>query len=257
MAIKTPNLLRLARLVFRSDTISGTIALAASVALGLMLARAPQRATVQRDNSAWQAFAREFLDTPQTARPDNVPADIERYALAFASTGKRAALYQDRQVMASLETFTNRHLRSAAEQNKALDCLAEAIYYEARNEPEAGQLAVAQVVLNRVRHRAYPSSICAVVFEGASRRTGCQFTFTCDGAMAAPPRGRSWRQARLSAIHAMLGMSDVTIGRATHYHTVSVDPRWSATLLRTANIGRHVFYRFPSRREKALLGNAA
>ncbi len=257
MAAMTLHWRGFARALVRGETVSGMFALAATLALGVLLAMAPQRAAVQRDNSAWRAWARAFLDTPQTARTDTVPADIEAYALAYASTGQRAALQQDLQIMASLETFTRRHVRSAEEQGKSLNCLAEAIYYEARNEPEAGQLAVAQVVLNRVRHRAYPSSICAVVFEGASRRTGCQFTFTCDGAMAAPPHGRSWRQARLSAIHAMLGMSDVTIGRATHYHTVSVDPRWSANLLRTANIGRHVFYRFPSRREKALLGSAA
>ena len=257
MANRRPHWLRLTRWHASGEAASASLAVMATLVLVMLLAMAPQRAAVQRDNSAWQALAGAFLDHSQIAMPNGVPASVQTYALAYAKSGKRAALQQELQTMAALETFTRRHLRTALDQDKSLGCLAEAVYYEARNEPVTGQLAVTQVVLNRVRHRAYPSSICAVVFEGASRRSGCQFSFTCNGAMAMTPHGKSWRQARLSAIHAMLGMNDVTIGRATHYHTVSVDPRWSATLLRTANIGRHIFYRFPSRREKALLGSAA
>jgi spore germination cell wall hydrolase CwlJ-like protein len=75
--------------------------------------------------------------------------------------------------------------------------------------------------------------------------------------MAIVPRQAGWTRSRKAAIHAMLGMSDITIGRATHYHTTAIQPYWSSTLLRTANIGTHVFYRFPSRREKALLLEAS
>jgi len=67
---------------------------------------------------------------------------------------------------------------------RSIDCLADAIYYEAGNEPVEGQRAVAQVVLNRVRHPAYPNSVCGVVYQGAARRTGCQFSFVCDGSLA-------------------------------------------------------------------------
>ena len=73
---------------------------------------------------------------------------------------------------------------SAATAKRDLECLAEAVYYEARSEPQEGQRAVAQVVLNRVRHIAYPGTICGVVYQGSERRTGCQFTFTCDGSLA-------------------------------------------------------------------------
>lgn len=222
-----------------------------------MLNITAERAATQLDNSSWQAFAHEFLENETAKTTSPVAPDALTYAQNFVNNGKRASMTQDLQIMASLETFTSSHFLTAASQEKDLNCLGLAIYYEARSEPLSGQLAVAQVVLNRVRHPAYPDNICDVVFEGSTRHTGCQFTFTCDGSMAITPRRAGWQRSRKAAIHAMLGMSDVTIGRATHYHTVAVRPYWSSTLLRTANIGTHIFYRFPSRREKALLAAAA
>lgn len=134
-----------------------------------------------------------------------------------------------------------------------LRCLAEAIYYEARGESYRGQVAVAEVVMNRVRSRHYPDSVCGVVYQGSHRATGCQFTFTCDGSMNRRPRGRAWERARNIAGQVLLGYTRAVTGNATHYHTTAVDPVWSATLVETARVGEHVFYRFPSRSERAAL----
>ena len=127
---------------------------------------------------------------------------------------------------------------------RAQDCLATAIYYEARSESEAGQRAVAQVVLNRVRHPAFPSSVCGVVYQGAQRRTGCQFSFTCDGSMARRPRGGAWDRAQRIAAAALGGEVYAPVGNATHYHTTAILPYWAPSLSRAAVIGAHVFYRW-------------
>lgn len=123
--------------------------------------------------------------------------------------------------------------------------MAKAIAYEAGNEPETGREAVAQVILNRVAHRAFPKSVCAVVFEGSQRRTGCQFTFTCDGSLRRPVSARTWAAALRLAARAVDGLLPPTIGAATHYHANYVMPRWAPAMVRIDRIGAHIFYRFP------------
>ena len=123
-----------------------------------------------------------------------------------------------------------------------LDCLSLAIYYEARSESDVGQRAVAQVVLNRVRDPAYPDDVCSVVFQGAERRTGCQFSFTCDGSMARLPERRAWLRARQIAAAALAGQGSGPVGNATHYHTTAIRPYWAPSLNRVAVIGAHIFY---------------
>ncbi len=131
-------------------------------------------------------------------------------------------------------------------QMRALDCLAQAIYYEARSESEAGQRAVAQVVLNRVRHPAWPNSVCGVVYQGPMRAGGgCQFTFTCDGSLRFAPRGDDWVRARRLASEALGGYVYAPVGLATFYHANYVMPAWAPRLLKTAVIGAHLFYRLP------------
>lgn len=130
---------------------------------------------------------------------------------------------------------------------RSLDCLTEAIYYEAASESDDGQRAVAQVVLNRVRHPAYPASVCGVVYQGSERATGCQFTFTCDGSLMRVPSLTGWRRARRIAADALNGRVFAPVGLATHYHTRQVVPYWSATLLKSAVIGAHIFYRLGGR----------
>ena len=94
---------------------------------------------------------------------------------------------------------------SPAARARSLDCLTAGIYYEAATEPTDGQRAVAQVILNRVRHPAYPNTVCGVVFEGAMRRTGCQFSFTCDGSLRRAPTPAYWERARRVAAEALNG----------------------------------------------------
>ena len=126
---------------------------------------------------------------------------------------------------------------------RALDCLAQAVWYEAASESEAGQRAVAQVVLNRVAHPAWPNSVCGVVYQGANRTTGCQFTFTCDGSLARAAIGASWQRARTIARQALAGHVYAPIGHATHYHTLWVNPYWAASLDHVGTVGAHIFYR--------------
>ena len=129
-------------------------------------------------------------------------------------------------------------------QQRSLQCLAEAIYYEARSESEDGQRAVAQVVLNRVRHPAYPASVCGVVYQGPLRAGGgCQFTFTCDGSQRLPPSGPGWARALRIASEALSGAVYAPVGYATHYHTHQVLPVWAYRLAKVAVIGSHNFYR--------------
>ena len=131
-----------------------------------------------------------------------------------------------------------------AAQGRALECLTSAVYYEAGQEPTDGQRAVAQVVLNRVRHPAFPASVCGVVYEGSTRATGCQFTFTCDGSLMRRPAGDSWRRAREVAEAALTGFVYQPVGNATHYHANYVVPYWAPTLTKNAVIGAHIFYRW-------------
>lgn len=127
---------------------------------------------------------------------------------------------------------------------RALECLTQAIYYEAAREPEEGQRGVAQVVLNRMRHPAYPASVCAVVYQGAERPTGCQFSFTCDGSLARAPMRDYWDRARRIADEALKGYVAASVGNATHYHADYVAPYWAPTLTKNAVIGAHIFYRW-------------
>ncbi|SFF86964.1 Cell wall hydrolase CwlJ, involved in spore germination [Novosphingobium sp. CF614] len=126
---------------------------------------------------------------------------------------------------------------------RAIDCLASAGYYEAGGDLE-GQRAVAQVVLNRMRHPAFPSTICGVVYQGSERVTGCQFTFTCDGAMARRPVPRLWERAREIAKAALDGSVYAPVGLSTHYHTDWVMPVWSGSLDKVASVRTHLFFRW-------------
>ena len=126
----------------------------------------------------------------------------------------------------------------------ALDCMTAAIYFEAANEPITGQRAVAQVILNRVRHPSYPNTVCGVVFQGAERATGCQFTFTCDGSLARRPNLQLWDRARTIAAASLGGFVETSVGHATHYHASYVLPYWAPRLTKLTAIGSHIFYQW-------------
>ena len=127
-------------------------------------------------------------------------------------------------------------------------CLATAVYFEARSEPEQGQRAVAAVILNRVKAPNYPSSICGVVYQGASHLNACQFSFACDGKSDLPRAGQAWEKALAVATLALTGENGMAdeesrmAATATHYHADYVKPRWSKSLNRLTKIGHHIFY---------------
>jgi len=127
---------------------------------------------------------------------------------------------------------------------RARDCLAAAVLYEAGDD-DKGQRAVAQVVLNRARHSAFPKSVCGVVFQGSERITGCQFTFTCDGALTRRYSDLAWLRAQSVALAALNGTVDPSVGLATHYHTAWVRPYWSDSLEKIAAVDTHLFFRWP------------
>lgn len=133
---------------------------------------------------------------------------------------------------------------SFADRSNARDCLALAAMAEAGNTDQ-GQRAVIQVILNRVRHPAFAKTVCGVVFEGSQRRTGCQFTFTCDGSLTRRYGEAAWEQARERANEALGGRVDAVVGTATHYHTDWVYPSWSPKLQKIAQVETHLFYRWP------------
>ena len=133
---------------------------------------------------------------------------------------------------------------SGLDMARALQCLATAVYYEAASESIGGQKAVAQVVLNRVAHPTYPNSVCGVVYQGIERKTGCQFSFTCDGSLRRTPSARGWATALKVAREALAGDVYEPVGLATHYHTIWISPYWAPSLDFIGVIGAHRFYRW-------------
>ncbi len=162
-----------------------------------------------------------------------------------SALSQHAAYERDQAALSGLESFKAIHMARAEDMAAQTQCLAQAVYYEARSESTSGQLAVAEVIMNRVLDHRYPNSVCDVVFQGATRTTGCQFTFTCDGAMRKQPRGKRWDKASLIASHVMMGLNETKTSGATHYHATYVNPVWNSGLVKTRQIDTHIFYRFP------------
>lgn len=131
-----------------------------------------------------------------------------------------------------------------SDKERALQCMTQAVYYEAGFEPVEGRRAVAQVVLNRMRHPAFPKSVCGVVYEGSNQRV-CQFSFTCDGSLMRAPAPAAWAEARKIAAEALGGAVQSAVGLATHYHADYVSPYWAPRLTKLAQLGAHIFYRWP------------
>ena len=137
-----------------------------------------------------------------------------------------------------------RILAQRRQRQRELACLATAIYFEARSESRLGQLAVAKVVLNRVKDRRFPNTICGVVYENAHKRNACQFSFACDGKSERPTEPAQWRRARRLAAEVLNGQADFRpLNGVAFYHADYVWPRWRRAMRRVIKIGRHIFYR--------------
>lgn len=174
--------------------------------------------------------------------------DITEREAAPLTTGQEAEAQNGRLrfaegAVAAASPF--RALQSAGEdRSRALQCLTQAIYYEAAAEPESGQRAVAQVVLNRVRHPAFAKTVCGVVYQRFNASV-CQFSFVCDGSLARRPVAVLWNRAQRIAAAALAGEVEPSVGTATHYHADYVFPGWAPHLAKLAKIGAHIFYRWP------------
>jgi hypothetical protein len=228
------------------------------------------RAAEQRDGAEWAATSVAFqAELEQSLLAGSEPTRVEltgfRTADGLRLTGG-APVYASADARAVMLDAVLRGPSATVEQDAPAEaqidarqhsCLSQAIYYEARGETQQGQVAVAEVIMNRVRSRAYPNSICGVVYQGSARATGCQFTFTCDGSLGHRPRGRAWDRAQRVATAIMLGYTRPLTNHATHYHTTAVNPVWSAGLVPTTQIGVHKFYRFPRGAEERAVYQAA
>ncbi len=203
------------------------------------------KAADQRASVVLTRLAADFRATPE---PVNASVSVDHLSELYGPDSRADTALEALSVdLAEIEAdYRDPVLRASVEQAE-INCLAEAVYYEARSEPRAGQIAVAQVVQNRVRSKHFPNTYCGVVYEGSERRTGCQFTFTCDGSLDREPKGRSWENAELVASYVLTQQPRSTVGRSTHYHTTAVDPVWNDSLERTRLVGSHIFYRFPWR----------
>ena len=137
------------------------------------------------------------------------------------------------------KTIAQRRVRQAEE-----NCLARAVYFEARSESALGQMAVAKVILNRVKSPQYPNTICGVVYQGTQRRNSCQFSFACDGQPDDVKQPAAWAQAKHIAQRAIKGDPGVEakLGGALHYHADYVKPKWAKSMRKAIKVGRHIFY---------------
>jgi hypothetical protein len=221
------------------------------------------RAAEQREGAEWAATSTAFqaeLEQQLLAAEPNARVELTSFRTGDGLRARGSGtLFENPDARAMMVQAVLRGPSAPAEQQQAepqVDprqhaCLSQAIYYEARGENQRGQVAVAEVVMNRVRSSAYPNSICGVVYQGSHRSTGCQFTFTCDGSLNHRPRGRAWDRAQRVATAVMLGYTRPITQGATHYHTRAVNPIWNSGLVETTEVGSHVFYRFPNRAERA------
>lgn len=200
-----------------------------------------ERAADNFPGSAFYYIA-EDSDWASSRSPGHAPAMAASSDIAGGITG----LAGSANIVSSIaDSF--RLAGTSQDRYRAQQCLTTAIYYEAALEPDAGQRAVAQVILNRVRHPSYPSSICGVVYQGSERATGCQFTFSCDGSMARRPNPFHWKRARKVAGDMLSGDVFAPVGTATHYHTTEVNPYWAPSLNFVGTIGAHRFYTWKGR----------
>lgn len=219
-----------------------------ALAIGMAMLSFPAiagKAETLRDHAQWQDKARQFSATHMTAQSDDAALSHLVALHTDETAGPAYQLGTGKAVGLNAITWTD--IETAQSEMREYMCLSEAIYYEARSEPRDGQRAVAEVVLNRVKSKHYPNSVCGVVYEGSHRRNGCQFTFSCDGSIDTAPRGKAWQRARDVARLVLTDEAAGILGRETHYHTLDINPVWTADLQYTKTVGSHKFYRFPWR----------
>ena len=205
----------------------------------------PQQLSRSRPDGATPAVSRAVIlasVTPAPVEPEIIAAAAMRIpAFAHVHAGTRGEPVETARLKLAPGYLSLIDPESMKREQK---CLAEAIYFESRSEPEDGQAAVAQVVLNRVKSGLYPTNVCGVVYQNRHKYKACQFTFACEGKSLATTDTASWVTAQRIAREVMEGESyNPAVGASTHYHANYVAPYWSRKLKRTDQIGRHIFYR--------------
>ncbi len=206
-------------------------ALAAAIIWAFASAGAKRTVSIQLSPAKTAALVAATSASPAEIRAVGEQAKLINAALPFSTSPVQSA-----------QPFAIRG--DDLDHRRALLCLTQAVYYEAGFEPLHGRRAVAQVVLNRMRHPAFPKSVCGVVYQGSSSPV-CQFSFVCDGSLYRPPATSAWREAKAVAAAALLGFVESSVGSATHYHANYVAPRWAPMLTKITQLGAHIFYRWP------------
>ena len=219
-------------------------ALAGVAAVSALLAVIVLYQGSSKSRSARDAAESRAVLEPTQALPNLPPPDLLRPLSPEEATKQNAERPFVKRPDSPAGEFVMK--AGAEDRERALICLTQAVYYEAAGEGADGERAVAQVVLNRMRHPGYPASVCGVVYQGAERGVGCQFTFTCDGSLLRTPAPGMWDRARKIAEAALAGKVFAPVGHATHYHADYVLPYWADSLDKTVQIGRHIFYRLRS-----------
>jgi hypothetical protein len=228
----------------------------ASEITGAIPRRQALRQTINRDRKA-DRFPSPASPAPRHSPPAQAVAptsvlffaSLHNFAsFRFPGTAPKPAENQDtakpKEPVELARGLTYRGETEREYQARQRRCLATAIYFEARGEPVRGQMAVAQVVMNRVRSSIYPDTICGVVFQGQWRRTGCQFSFTCDGRADVPKDKERWLLANKLAKEVTEGKVWLPeIGHASHYHATYVKPKWRRQMDHIKQLGRHIFYK--------------
>lgn len=190
------------------------------------------------------------------SRPAPASAAVQHLAVAAPPSAAPVRLDMALLHAAAYQIPTPFRLADPSDSARDLDCLTAAVYYEARGETKAGQAAVAQVVLNRVRNRAFPKTVCAVVYQGAAFHQ-CQFSFACDGAAGGRRETGAWARAKSVASRALEGYVMPEVGGATHFHVAALGAIWGGQMVRIAQIGEHVFYSFSGHRSAIARGMVA
>lgn len=242
------------------DPVSSAPAFAVAFALpeaakAMVASLAPEAAPAAPVATKAVAVADAVAKQDEAPRERIVPVKLLSYASADDGTespfdavlgrSSRGPVILDSKIEAT-HAWLNLAIPTNARSATEVKCLATAIYFEARGEPEKGRIAVAQVVLNRLKNPAYPNTICGVVYQNKNMRNRCQFSFACDGIPDRIRDQKSWDEAQSLARRVVNDDKHLyleSVGAATHYHATYVRPRWARSMNRMDKIGRHVFYK--------------
>jgi spore germination cell wall hydrolase CwlJ-like protein len=229
-----------ARLTPDGVTISGGFE---SIRTQMADARKPKRAIGDLEDAPIDPVQVASIDPAATSALTAIDQIVPMPDIMPVSAPAELAYARETTPATAFDRLVDKNGKSVSE--KDLWCMATAIYFEARSESYRGQVAVGQVVMNRLAHKIYPKTICNVVFQNQHMRNACQFSFACDGIPERVTEPKAWAQAEEIAKGVINGTLYITeVGKATHYHATYVYPHWAPRLKKNTKIGHHIFYQF-------------